>query len=388
MASLKKKRPSRVFPMLLYIAAGGMAAGIGYGSVWTAAQFIPKPKPVTAELQAPATASPMVSLAEPPSPFVTAGDPISPLRLPKLRPVILLEGEGVSHPYEEIPHEPVYEPEHPPRQMPEHMNDVEAPSTDMDVAGEENLPWRRNAVAVPDTGDRPLIAIVIDDAGLDKDRTLQIINLPGPMTISFLPYASRLRDQVSLARENGHEIMLHVSMEPENAALDPGPHVLRVGDSEAVMLENLSWALGRFSGYVGINNHMGSKFTTDAGGMRIVMQELQRRGLLFVDSRTNRETVAGAMARSIGVPVAERNVFLDHKATAEAVTDQLRQLEEIARKRGHAVGIGHPRDATIEVLSAWLPTAAEKGFALVPISAVVLEEQNLELSARKAGESR
>ena len=102
------------------------------------------------------------------------------------------------------------------------------------------------------------------------------------------------------------------------------------------------------------------------------MDELRRRGLLFLDSITSSRSVGAETAGRFGVPFAERDVFLDNDWTdREAIRGQLAQLESIARRRGYAVGIGHPHPTTLEVLADWLPEARARGLALVPISAIV-----------------
>lgn len=231
--------------------------------------------------------------------------------------------------------------------------------------------WERLALAMPDPGGRPMIAVVIDDLGLDRKRTDRAVRLPGPLTLSFLTYAEDLDGQTAAARAAGHELLLHVGMEPTGADVDPGPNVLRVGDSPGEIRRRLAWGLDRFRGFVGINNHMGSKFTADPEGMRVVMSELGTRGLLFLDSRTTPGSVASAVAGEFGVPVAVRNVFLDNVNHVQAVTARLAQVEALAWEQGHAIAIGHPRDATLAALSRWLPSMQEKGLVLAPLSAIV-----------------
>ncbi len=237
--------------------------------------------------------------------------------------------------------------------------------------------WERFAVASPDTGGRPEIALIIDDMGLDKRRSERVLQLPGPLTISFMTYAEDLARQTEEAHARGHELMMHVPMEPLGEGIDPGPGALLDNLSLADLRKQVDEDLARFDGYVGINNHMGSKFTAYAPGMQVVMEELRRRGLLFIDSLTTDHSVGLALAQRAGVPTAGRNVFLDNEADLAAVNAQLSKLEEIARKKGNAIAIGHPRDATIAALAAWLPTLARKGLVLVPVTAVVRARQGM-----------
>jgi len=140
---------------------------------------------------------------------------------------------------------------------------------------------------------------------------------------------------------------------------------------ESELIKNINWNLDQMSGYVGINNHMGSRFTADREGMTTVIKALKKRGYLFLDSVTSSKSVAHDTARDGGIPFAVRNVFLDHDDDLDEIRNQLRHTEQIAKRTGLAIAIGHPRDKTIEALKTWLPTLEKKGFQLVPISAVV-----------------
>ncbi len=233
--------------------------------------------------------------------------------------------------------------------------------------------WLRNAVAPPLIDDRPEIAIVIDDLGLNRHNTAAVNSLKGPLTLAFLPYAGALEQQARAARAAGHELMLHVPMEPIGADW-PGPDALLGSLSPSELLSRFRTQLRSFRGFVGVNNHMGSLLTTDRVKMDELMTELRARGLLFVDSRTTSKSVAATEAQRLGVPHAERDVFLDNDADLAAIRRQLAATERIARRRGVAVAIGHPHDLTIEALRSWLPTLEERGFALVPISTVVARE--------------
>jgi polysaccharide deacetylase 2 family uncharacterized protein YibQ len=122
---------------------------------------------------------------------------------------------------------------------------------------------------------------------------------------------------------------------------------------------------------VGINNHMGSKFTADRAAMTPIIEELKARGLLFLDSMTTPHSVGWELARADGVPYADRQVFLDNDQSASEVMARLAETERIAREHGYAIAIGHPHDGTLEALTKWIPEAKAEGFALVPISAIV-----------------
>lgn len=233
--------------------------------------------------------------------------------------------------------------------------------------------WIRNAVPAQAKDARPRIAVVIDDLGLDRQRSARAIALPGPLTLSFLPYAMDLPHQTEAAHKAGHELLVHVPMEPLGKNLDAGPSPLDVGMGNDEVLQRLRWDLARFEGYVGINNHMGSRFTGDAEALQPVMRELHDRGLLFIDSRTVAHSAGGEVARKYAVPHAGRDVFLDDEISAPAIAVQLAELERVARRNGSAIAIGHPHDQTLDALTNWLRDLASKGFVLVPVSAIVKE---------------
>ena len=250
-------------------------------------------------------------------------------------------------------------------------------------AAHENVPvprrkphfWRVHQTEEARYPQAPKVAVIIDDMGLDVRRSARVVSLAGPLTLSYLPYANNLQRQAAIARSVGHELLVHVPMEPRVASASPGPNVLKLGLRAESNIRRLSWALSRFDGFVGINNHMGSRFTRDEASMWPVLRELKRRELLFVDSLTDRRSVAGRIAGAIGLPFVKRDIFLDHVDDAKQIRDRLADLEKVARAKGAAVAIGHPRDATIAALREWIPKARARGLEFVPISRIVRDRQ-------------
>jgi len=238
------------------------------------------------------------------------------------------------------------------------------PSADPDT-------WLKHAVPVALEPGKPMIALVFDDLGIDQARSRRALELPGPMTMAFLTYGYHLRELVASARAGGHEILVHVPMAPIDLGVDPGPNALQRELGAAEILRRLDWGLSQFDGYVGINNHMGSRFTADAEGMALVMAELKHRGLIFIDSITNKDSKGHGQAARMQVPYAVRDIFLDHSVDRDDIRRQLRRVEETALRQGYAIAIGHPHDETLDVIRTWLETAEERGFQLVPVSAIV-----------------
>ena len=230
--------------------------------------------------------------------------------------------------------------------------------------------WRKNAVPFGDLNRRPLVAIVIDDVGLDRPRSRRAWELPAPLTMSFLPYAKDLREQARAARARGHELMLHLPMEPSGRA-DPGPNALLVSLTDAELRQRTAAALDSFDGYVGVNNHMGSRFTTFRPGMETVLGQFKGRGLMFLDSRTTAQSVGDPLAQEMGVPSIVRHVFLDDDEALDSVRRKLAEAEAVARRQGFVVAIGHPHETTLQALGEWLPGLQAKGLALAPATAVL-----------------
>ncbi|MGQ3298046.1 divergent polysaccharide deacetylase family protein [Reyranella sp.] len=269
---------------------------------------------------------------------------------------------------EELPDFPKYTEAEPGKPTPN--VEEKPPVKKVAAAFQAEQTWRRNAVPFRDLRSKPLVAIVIDDVGLDRARSRRAWELPGPMTMSFLPYAKDLPEQARAARARGHELMLHMPMEP-NGRNDPGPGALMVSMPDVEVRQKLLIALESFGGYVGINNHMGSRFTANRSDMEVVMRQLKPRGLMFLDSRTSPQSVGDQTAQEMGVPSIVRHVFLDDEDTVEAVRRKLAETEAVARRQGFVVAIGHPHESTLQALAEWLPTVQGKGLALAPSTAIL-----------------
>lgn len=197
----------------------------------------------------------------------------------------------------------------------------------------------------------PRLAVIIDDLGYDPNAVSLFREIDLPLTMAILPATPHAKDIGQAARKKGFEIMLHLPMEPKNyPRLRPGPGALLTKMGAREIRETMRHHLDEIPGIVGVNNHMGSCFTERRDKMKIVLTELKKRRLFFVDSRTTRETVGFPLGRQLGIPVAERSVFLDNNLTQKAITFQMERLIRIAKQKGHALGIGHPHSDTFEVL--------------------------------------
>lgn len=245
----------------------------------------------------------------------------------------------------------------------------EEPPSAVDAAEVAALPVVPADPIPPMRGQRPRIAIVIDDVGPDYRGSRAAVGLPAPVTLAFLPYAEKLQTLVAQAKANGHELLVHMPMEPDDLAHNnPGPDALLTTLDAAELKRRLTKSLNSFSGYVGVNNHMGSRFTKDRAAMEMVMAELARHHLFFLDSRTTPQSVGLSLAEQYGLRYVGRDVFLDNEIDVAKILAQLHQTEQVARRHGSAVAIGHPHAATIEALKQWIPQAKQAGFEFVVVS--------------------
>ncbi len=240
--------------------------------------------------------------------------------------------------------------------------------------------WQRFAVAGPGNTDRPAITIVVDDLGVVHPATERVVAMPGPLTLSWFPFAKHLADQVGAAAVRGHEMTLHMPMQSYGLSTAwTGPDPLRVDLPPAVNLARLRAAIEAVPSTVGLNNHMGSVATRDPALMALVAQECKAHDMLFLDSVVVAHSYGYSAARDAGVPAASRDIFIDHSPNPKDIRDQLELIEVHARKYGNVIAIGHPWPHTVAALEEWLPTLKAKGFDLWPLSAMVARRNDIKM---------
>ncbi len=218
------------------------------------------------------------------------------------------------------------------------------------------------------------VAIVIDDIGNDLTLARELLNLPAPITLSIFPYAPHSKEIAREAREKGYDILMHVPMEPEGypgKGKDPGPGALYVTMTPDELIQQLNKDLDQIPEICGINNHMGSRFTSHREGMKVVMKVLKARKKFFLDSRTSAQSVGFQVARENGIPTIKRDIFLDNTRDVKKIQEQLDRLVEDAKRRGYAVGIGHPHRATYLALKKAIPEYQKEGIKFVFVSSLV-----------------
>ena len=217
----------------------------------------------------------------------------------------------------------------------------------------------------------PQVAIIIDDFGYDKETALRFLELDGVLAFSVLPHSPFQSEIASAIHETGRDVLLHLPMEPlDYPVVNPGKGALIASMEPKELLDQLLEDLAAVPFIVGVNNHMGSKLTQDAVKMSQIFKVLKGRQLFFVDSLTSPLSSCADAARMLDLRFACRQVFLDHVQEPNAIRFQIKRLVTVAKKRGQAIGIGHPYPITWKILKEELPHIRRQ-VKLVPVSEIV-----------------
>lgn len=246
-----------------------------------------------------------------------------------------------------------------------------------------------NRVPAPSKAELPSIALIIDDLGNKWEQGKRAVKLPGPVACAFLPHGPHTSSLARMAHKQHKEVMLHLPMQAMvNTSGRQDAGILTLDMTQHQFEETLSRNLAAVPHVVGLNNHRGSLLTRHPGHMVWLMGALTRYGeLFFVDSRTTSASVANTIAGEYGIPSTERNVFLDHVPDADAVRAEFRRLLGIARRDGTALGIAHPSQDTLDVLTQELEALEYKGIKLIPV-AQLIARQNRRTTPWQASLSR
>lgn len=216
------------------------------------------------------------------------------------------------------------------------------------------------------------VAIIVDDMGANLEEVHQLMAIGVPLTFSIIPGMAHGSEVAATAHSYRYEVLAHIPMEPKDY---PARHLeqngLLLAMSDAEIEKRTAADLMRVPYAVGANNHMGSRFTESPGKMRLVLRVLKQNGLFFIDSKTSADSVGETVAAQMGVKTASRNVFIDNKQDVAAIKIQLEELATTARRRGSAIGIGHPHPATIKALAEALPKLQAGGIRFVFASELV-----------------
>lgn len=251
-----------------------------------------------------------------------------------------------------------------------HAVDVSTLSAPLQEVARELAPFvvNPNESAPPAPTGRPRLALVIDDGGYGGTFVETILSLGPKLTLAILPYTPHGTELADRASELGFEILLHMPMENVDPKLYPHQGQLMTTMAEDEVRKLTLEALAQVPGAVGVNNHMGSKFTADPKAMALFMDVIHGKDLFFLDSRTTPDSRAFEMAEVFGVRAAARDRFIDNDSEPEKVRERLEEVIGIALEKGRAIAIGHFRENTAAVLAEVVPGIEARGVDLVHVS--------------------
>jgi len=241
------------------------------------------------------------------------------------------------------------------------------------IGADGRQPWQVYARPFNTADTRPRIAIVVTNLGQSRtDSDMAIAQLPMNVTLAFDSQSPVVGAWCNRARQDGHEALLMVPMEPfDYPRSDPGPNTLLTGLPNTDNIIRLQNVLRMATGYVGITTVSGSRFTTNPEKLDPVLDLLKHRGLMILDAHVAPHSAVPDIAHERKIPVAMSTEQLDQNLAPEAIDDALNQLEKTARLTGRAIGITAPYPLMIQKLQDWLKTLPERGIALAPVSAMV-----------------
>ncbi|WP_338786788.1 divergent polysaccharide deacetylase family protein [Metabacillus sp. FJAT-53654] len=224
------------------------------------------------------------------------------------------------------------------------------------------------------------VAIVIDDFGNGMKGTEEILSLPIRLTVAVMPFLSTTEKDAKLAYEKGHEVIVHLPMEPlhgKKSWLGPGAITTDLTDEE--VRKRVNKAIDAIPHAVGMNNHMGSKVSADKRVMRIILEVCQERGLYYLDSKTTGKSVVATLAKELGVPYLENELFFDEQYTTSHIIKQANLLMNKIDVDNEIIAIGHvgiAGEKTASVLKQYVPLV-EKKAETVTLSELFFEPEDV-----------
>lgn len=211
------------------------------------------------------------------------------------------------------------------------------------------------------------LAIVIDDFGYRGDLIPSFSSYSHRLTFAILPHHEFSGTAAQSAKRAGKEYILHLPMEALGNANEESS-TIHVGDSQEKIDQIIQSALSTVPGAVGINNHQGSKVTSDPETIHKVMRSIKKRGVFFLDSKTSGNSVAESTARSVGILSNSNHLFLDGQSDVGYIKSKIRQGAEAAQRNGSYIVIGHDRPTTLQALKEMESYFDEIGVEIVPVS--------------------
>jgi polysaccharide deacetylase 2 family uncharacterized protein YibQ len=220
----------------------------------------------------------------------------------------------------------------------------------------------REKIKVVSPNEKPKLAIILDDVCV-RSQVEAIKSLNLPLTMSFLPPSKYRPNSAKLAQKESF-YMVHLPMEAMSFTKEE-PFTLRVDDSQEKISKRIQKLKELFPNVKYINNHTGSKFTSDERAVNKLIYELRKRGINFIDSRTIADTKVPKVMKNYGMKYIGRDVFLDHHPEKSYVKKQIKEAVRIAKEHGNAIAIGHPHKNTLLAIKESKPLFEEVDLVLV-----------------------
>lgn len=216
------------------------------------------------------------------------------------------------------------------------------------------------------------LAVIIDDCGYDVDLVQRLVNLHAPFSFAIIPYRDYSSDSLHVINGGGQVVMLHLPMEPMDAsAMSEGKSTVLTSMDDKRIMQLTGEMIKSLPGISGVNNHQGSKATSDERTMRAVLKEIKRQGLFFVDSNTYAKSLGDKLAADMGVPTGRNNIFLDNSTNEDEIIKKIWQAAAIADKYGSAIAICHARPHTVNAWEQVMGEVKASGLQLVPVTEVL-----------------
>jgi len=232
-----------------------------------------------------------------------------------------------------------------------------------------------NEVKATDNPQTPKeLAIVIDDFGNNMQGSKEMLELPIPLTVAIMPFLPTSESDAQLAHKKGHEVIIHMPMEPKNGKRSwLGPGAITTDLSNEEIKSRVEKAIESVPHAVGMNHHMGSKATEDERVMRVILEVCREKGLYYLDSKTARKSVIPKIATELSVPYLENDMFFDHVYSEQHIYRQASRVLKILEESEQLIAIGHvgiTGDRVVGALKTYLPEY-EKQAKIVPLSQLI-----------------
>jgi len=236
----------------------------------------------------------------------------------------------------------------------------------VEISKEEVLEEKKESINIGN------IAIVIDDFGYRNDKISDgFLEIDASLTYAIIPGHNYSTSFGEKAVGAGYEVIVHMPMENTGKTYGEEKFVLMTDMDSETIKRRINNAFSQIPSAIGMNNHQGSKASADQHVISNIAEVIKDKGLFFLDSRTTVETIIVTTMELFGVPTAKRNIFLDNEDDEAKIKIQLEKLANKAERDGSAIGIGHVKLKTLNVLKREIPKLQEKGFEFVFVSKLV-----------------